>query len=91
MHAKRIDASNVIDKLRVLPRQYGNGRVDDGNTTIVTVDERVTALEIEFRTELRHLATKADLHALENRLMLRLGGLMVALFSVAVAVLKFWS
>ena len=26
-----------------------------------TVDERLTALETEFRTELRHLVTKADL------------------------------
>ena len=38
----------------------------------------------------RYLVTKADLHTLENRLMLRLGGLIIAGLSVVVAVLRFW-
>lgn len=35
---------------------------------MATADERLTILETEFRTELRHLSTKADLNALEGRL-----------------------
>ena len=64
---------------------------------MVTLEERMTVLETEFRTELRHLATKTDLErvrselkALENRLMLRLGGLYIAGMGVAVAILKLW-
>ena len=54
-----------------------------------TVEERVTALETEFRTELRHLATKSDLSQLEARLIkwmiaMMVGG-MAAASSVAVA------
>ena len=44
------------------------------------VDQRMTILETEFRTELKHLATKADLKALELRMygaMLLVGGLIV--------------
>ena len=70
-------------------------------TTVEGVETRVTVLETEFRTELRHLATKADLailegqlrselKALENRLMLRLGGLYIAGIGVAVAIMKLW-
>ena len=65
--------------------------------TLEGLDTRVTVLETEFRTELRHLATKADLarlegelRALENRLMLRLGGLYIAGIGVAVAIMKLW-
>ena len=65
--------------------------------TLEGLDTRVTVLETEFRTELRHLATKADLarlegelRALENRLMLRLGGLYIADIGVAVAIMKLW-
>ena len=65
--------------------------------TLEGLDTRVTVLETEFRTELRHLANKADLarlegelRALENRLMLRLGGLYIAGIGVAVAIMKLW-
>ena len=55
-----------------------------------TLDERITILETEFRTELKHLATKADLRSLEHRLTLRLGGLMLAGFGILIAVLRLW-
>ena len=62
----------------------------------VTLDQRVSSLETEFRTELRHLATKADLtelrvevQAIENRLTLRLGGLMVAGLAAVAAIMRF--
>ena len=35
---------------------------------MATVEQRVTALETEFRTELKHLATKADLEGLKSDL-----------------------
>ncbi len=50
----------------------------------------MTILETEFRTELKHLATKADLKALEIRLaglMLLVGGLVVG---VMTAILRFF-
>jgi hypothetical protein len=66
-------------------------------TGVATIDEHLIVLETEFRTELKHLATKADLQTLESklqavetRLLLRLGGLMVAGFTVVVAVLRLW-
>ena len=46
------------------------------------VEQRMTILETEFRTELKHLATKADLKALELRMygaMLVVGGLIVGI------------
>ena len=36
--------------------------------TMATIEQRVTSLETEFRTELRHLATKADLVELKSEL-----------------------
>ena len=68
---------------------------------MTTIEERMTILETEFRTELKHLATKADLKDLETRLtadmkdletrlMLRLGGLMVAGFGAVIAALRLW-
>ncbi len=51
-----------------------------------SVDDRLTALETEFRTELRHFATKADLADLENRLFVRLSGLMALLVGMGTAV-----
>ena len=44
----------------------------------------MTILETEFRTELKHLATKADLKALELRLagfILLVGGLVVGIMT----------
>ncbi len=68
---------------------------------MTTTEQRMTILETEFRTELKHLATKADLKdletrltsdmkELETRLMLRLGGLMVAGFGAVIAALRLW-
>ena len=70
-------------------------------TTLESLDAPTTVLVTEFRTELRHLATKEDLaelranfmgelKAIENRLMLRLGGLYIAGIGVAVAIMKLW-
>ena len=52
---------------------------------MATVEERVTALETEFRTELRHLATKADLAELRWQLL----GALIAVAAVAVAAVKY--
>ena len=49
-----------------------------------TAEERVTALETEFRTELRHLATKADLY----RMVIQLSVIQTTLIGAAVAFLK---
>ena len=38
--------------------------------TNIDVDTRMTILETEFRTELKHLATKADLERLKIQLLL---------------------
>ena len=46
----------------------------------------MTTLETEFRTELRHLATKADL----KELQFKLAGLIIGAVAIGVAVLKFW-
>ena len=53
-------------------------------------DKRFTILETEFRTELKHLATKADLKSLEARMTLRLGGLILGGAGLVVAGLRFW-
>ena len=52
---------------------------------MVTTEERVTALETEFRTELRHLATKADLAELRWQLLVALIGVA----TVAVLAVKY--
>ena len=57
---------------------------------MATVEDRLTVIETEFRTELKHLATKADLKSMEMRLTVQLGGLMIAGFGVVVAVVKLW-
>lgn len=54
---------------------------------MATVDERMTTLEVEFRTELRHLATKEDL----ANLRWQLGGLIIVATGVIVAALRFWN
>ena len=53
---------------------------------VVTVEERVTILETEFRTELKHLATKADLKALE----MRMAAMILTAAGVIIAVIKLW-
>ena len=50
-----------------------------------TAEERVTALETEFRTELRHLATKADLAELRWQLL----GALIGVATVAVLAVKY--
>ena len=57
---------------------------------MATIEDRVTILETEFRTELKHLATKADLKALEMRMAGFIITLGVLVVSVNVAVLKLW-
>jgi hypothetical protein len=47
--------------------------------TVETIDARLIVLETEFRTELKHLATKADLKDLEVSLGGRIGDLEVSL------------
>ncbi len=48
-------------------------------------------LRNEFDRTLRHYATKADLHALETRLTVRLTVLLAALGGVLVAVDRLWT
>ena len=60
---------------------------------MATVEERVTILETEFRTGLKHHATKADLAQLEHRLTVRLlglTGLQFAGLGIVVAILRLW-
>ena len=54
---------------------------------MVTVEERVTALETEFRTELRHLATKADLAKLEAKLETQLAHMETRLLKLFVGLM----
>ena len=62
---------------------------------MASVDQRLTIIETEFRTELKHLATKADLRALEtkvkeleHRLLIRLGGLIIVVVSVGLTAVR---
>ena len=50
-----------------------------------TIEERVTTLETEFRTELRHLATKADLAELRWQLL----GALIGVATLAVLAVKY--
>ncbi len=66
--------------------------------TMEDIESRMTTLEVEFRTELRHLATKADLERVKSdleRAKWQLGGLMIGSMSVATAIIaaivRFWS
>ena len=61
-----------------------------GDLKMASVDERMTVLETRFDTELKHLATKADLKDLEMRLFVRLGGLIAVATGVVVAAMRFW-
>ena len=61
----------------------------NGGTNLVTVEERVTALETEFRTELRHLATKSDLERLKWQLFTALFLAQAGLVGIAVAIIRF--
>ncbi len=54
------------------------------------VEERLTILETEFRTELRHLVTKEDLKALEMRMYAAIVTTNVAILSAMIAVVRLW-
>ena len=74
---------------------------------MVTLEERVSTLETEFRTELRHLATKADisdlrteianlraefkadLQAMQTRLIFSMAGTMIAAIAAVAAIMRF--
>ena len=68
---------------------------------MATIEQRGTSLETEFRTELRHLATKTDLAELKSELksefksdllkaMIGLATLQVASLGVMAAIVKFF-
>ena len=57
---------------------------------MVTVEERMTILETEFRTELRHLATKADLAQLETKLETKLAQLETKLVAMEAKLLRWF-
>ena len=64
---------------------------------MATIEERVTTLETEFRTELRHLATKADLADLRAELSAKIDGMLwkfasisVGVGALIVAILRIW-
>lgn len=69
-----------------------------GERIMATVEARVTALETEFRTELRQIANKADLIELESRLRSEIvtqtrwmvGGL-IATVGIVVTLQRFWA
>ena len=52
---------------------------------------RDMATNVEMEGMRRETATKADLHALEVRLMVRLGGLLIAVAGVTVAAVRLLS
>ena len=54
---------------------------------MATLDDRVTILETEFRTELKHLATKADL----ERLKMWMIGTIVTVGAAVIAAQRFWN
>lgn len=65
---------------------------------MATIEQRVTSLESEFRTELRHLATKTDLAELKAELRgdllkvaIGLAMLQVAGLGATAAIVKFFS
>ena len=65
---------------------------------MTTVDERMTILETEFRTELKHLATKEDLANLRSDLRGDMKNLAIALatmqligLGVAATIMRFLS
>ncbi len=60
---------------------------------MATIEERVSFIEgklDQFATKSDIAILKSDLTALELRLTLRLGGLMVVGFGAVIAALRFW-
>lgn len=58
--------------------------------TNIDVDTRMTILETEFRTELKHLATKADLERLKIQLLLINVSVVGIATGIIVAAVRFW-
>ena len=58
--------------------------------TNIDVDTRMTILETEFRTELKHLATKADLERLKIQLLLINVSVVGIATGIIVAAGRFW-
>ena len=58
--------------------------------TNTDVDTRMTILETEFRTELKHLATKADLERLKIQLLLINVTVVGIATGIIVAAVRFW-
>ena len=59
---------------------------DAGGANVASsIEERVARIE----GEMKHLATKADLSQMEMRLLVRLGGLIVAAATVVVVIDRF--
>ena len=57
------------------------------------MDQRMLNVEADvnqLKGAYAHLATKADLAALESRLMMRLGGLIVVATGIIVAAMRLW-
>ena len=54
------------------------------------VEQRLIVLETEFRTELKHLATKADLKSLEMRMAGLVLNTNIAIGVAIVAALRLW-
>ena len=54
------------------------------------VDSRMTILEAEFRTELKHLATKADLERLKIQILLINITVVGVATGIIVAAVRFW-
>ena len=64
---------------------------DDIRDMATKDDIKDMATKEEIASVRREMATKADLHALEVRLMVRLGGLIIAVAGVTVAVVRLLS
>ena len=64
---------------------------DDIRDIATKDDIREMATKEEVASVRREMATKADLHALEIRMMVRLGGMMIAVAGVTIATIRLLS
>ena len=70
----------------------GNLATKDDLREMATKDDiREMATKEEVASVRREMATKADLHALEIRMMVRLGGMMIAVAGVTIATVRLLS
>ena len=70
----------------------GNLATKDYLREMATKDDiREMATKEEVASVRREMATKADLHALEIRMMVRLGGMMIAVAGVTIATVRLLS